>query len=157
MSNAAASIKSDTARRPRVYIDSDVLLAAAASPHGASHIIVKLAELTLIEGVISEAVQIEVERNLRAKLPAAFPAYRVLLQAAKLYTAPWPTPEQLIAYRGQADPKDLIHLVAACSAGCQYLVTHNTKHYAPQAGLIQVLKPGAFLEQIRALFSQLAR
>ena len=111
MSNADASTKRDTVRKPKVYIDSDVLLAAAASPEGASHIIIKLSELTLIEGVISEAVLIEVERNLMAKLPAAMPAYRVLLQSAKLQTQPFPAPEQLAAYHGQADPKDLIHLV----------------------------------------------
>jgi predicted nucleic acid-binding protein len=157
MTSADASTKSDTVRRPKVYIDSDVLLAAAASPTGASHIIVKLCELTLIEGVISEAVLIEVERNLLAKLPAAIPAYRVLLSAAKLYTAPLPTHEQLRTYHQQADPKDLIHLAAACLAGCQYLITHNTKHYTPPSGVIEILKPGALLERIRTSFSQLVR
>lgn len=152
MSSADASTKKDTVRRPKVYIDSDVLLAAAASPRGASHIVVKLSELTLIEGVISEAVRVEVERNLRVKLPAAIPAYRVLLSAAKLQSAPEPTPEQLRTYQGQ-----VIHLAAACLAGCQYLVTHNTRHYTPQSGVIEILKPGAFLERIRSLFSQLVR
>lgn len=157
MSSADASTKRDTVRRPRVYIDSDVLLAAAASTEGASHIIIKLSELTLIEGIISEAVLIEVERNLMAKLPAAIPAYRALLQSAKLQTHPWPTADQLAAYQGQADPKDLVHLAAACAAGCDYLVTHNTRHYTPKPGVIEVLKPGAFLEQIRASLSQLVR
>jgi predicted nucleic acid-binding protein len=157
MNSADASTKKDTARRPRVYIDSDVLLAAAASSRGASHIIIKLSELTLIEGVISEAVRVEVERNLQVKLPAALPAYRMLLQSAKLQETPLPAPEQLVSYHGQADPKDLIHLVAACSAGCDYLVTHNTKHYAPKSGVIRVIKPGALLEQIREAFSRLVR
>jgi predicted nucleic acid-binding protein len=126
-----------------------VLLAAAASTRGASHLIVKLSEFTLIEGVISEAVQIEVERNLRAKLPIALPAYRALVQSAKLRVVPWPAPEQLAAYRGQADPKDIAHLAAACLAGCHYLVTHNTKHYAPAPSTLVVLKPSIFVERIR--------
>lgn len=153
MKSVSASIRNDTALRPKVYIDADVLLAAAASTRGASHIIVKLSELTIIAGVISEAVPIEVERNLLAKLPAALPAYRVLLQSAKLRIVPSPTPGQLAAYRGQADPKDLPHLAAACLAGCHYLVTHNTKHY-PKPQTLVVLKPGTLVERIRA---QLAR
>ncbi|MBC7344814.1 MAG: PIN domain-containing protein [Clostridia bacterium] len=154
MDSADASIKNATVPRPKVYIDADVLLAAAVSTRGASHIIVKLSELTLIEGVISEAVQIEVERNLRAKLPAALPAYRALVDSAKLQIVPLPTVEQLQAYQGQANEKDLPHLAAACLAGCQYLVTHNTRDYFPKPGPLEVLKPGAFLERVRA---QLAR
>jgi predicted nucleic acid-binding protein len=154
MSNAGASIRNDTALRPKVYIDADVLLAAAASTRGASHIIVKLSELTLIEGVISEVVQMEVERNLRAKLPTALPAYRALVQSAKFRVVPWPTVDQLEVYQGQADARDLPHLAAACLTGCNYLVTHNTRHYAPKPGLTEVLTPGAYLERIRA---QLAR
>ncbi len=140
MKSADGSIRNDTVPRPRVYIDSDVLLAAALSTRGASHIIVKLSELTLVEGVISEAVQMEVERNLRAKLPAALPAYRALVQSAKLQVVPWPTVEKLETYRGQADNKGLPYLAAACLAGCQYLVTHNAKDYAPKPGLIEILK-----------------
>lgn len=113
MKSADGSIRNDTVPRPKVYIDSDVLLAAALSTRGASHIIVKLSELTLIEGVISEAVQMEVERNLRAKLPAALPAYRALVQSAQLQVVPWPTVEKLETYRGQADNKGLPHLAAA--------------------------------------------
>lgn len=157
MSSADASTRNDTVPRPRVYIDADVLLAAAASTRGASHIVVKLSELTLIEGVISEAVQIEVERTVRTKLPAALPAYRALVSAANLKVAPFPSAEQVQAYRGQADEKDLPHLAAACLAGCQYLVTHNTKDYWPQPGLIEVLKPGEFLTRVRVQLAQLVK
>lgn len=155
MSSAGGSTKRNTVRRPKVYLDTDVLLAAAGSTRGASHIIIKLSELTLIEGVISEAVHVEAERNLIAKLPHALPGYRAFLRVAKLREVPLPSPEQLNAYHGQADPKDLPHLVAACLAGCHYLVTHNTKHYVPKPGTIEVLNPGAFLERIRQQLSRL--
>lgn len=140
--------------RPRVYFDADVLVAAAASTTGASHIAIKLAELTVIEGVVSDLVLLEAERNVLAKLPQALPAFRALVRSVKLRVVPSPTAEQLAGYHGQADPEDLPHLVAACLAGCQYFLTHNTKHYAPQPGSIVVEKPGEFLERIRA---QLAR
>ncbi|MFH1609929.1 MAG: PIN domain-containing protein [Candidatus Bipolaricaulota bacterium] len=150
------STRSATVRRPRVYLDADVLLAAAASTQGASHVIAKLCELTVVEGVISETVQVEVERNLLAKLPAALPAFRALVRAAKLAVIPAPTAEQLAAYAAQADPKDLVHLAAACLAGCEFLITHNTRHYTPQSGSIIVEKPGQFLERIRAQLARLA-
>lgn len=141
--------------KPRVYIDTDVLLAACASREGASHIIVKLAELTLLEGLISEAVRVEAERNLLKKLPQALPAYRALLKAAKLLEVQVPSADKLARYRGQGDPKDLVHLVAAREAGCAFLVTHNTKHYSPASGSPEVLTPGELVRRIRAQFTSL--
>lgn len=159
MSSVGGSTRSDTVLRPRVYIDTDVLLAAARSSTGASHIVIKLSELTLIEGVISETVRVEAERNLMAKLPHAVPVYRALLNSARLREVPSPSAEQLRAYHDQADPqadpKDLPHLVAACLADCHYLVTHNTRHYAPRPGTIEVLAPGVFLERLRQQLSRL--
>jgi len=53
-----------------VTTHSPDLLAGAASPseHGASLIILRLAEITLIEGVTSRQVITEAERNLEEKL-----------------------------------------------------------------------------------------
>lgn len=50
------------------------------------------------------------------------------------------------------DPDDepLVQLAHESSAKC--IVTHNTRHLAPAAGLgIEVLKPGAFLARVRAV------
>ncbi len=143
--------------KPRVYIDTDVLIAACASRGGASHIIVKLAELTLVTGLISEAVRLEAERNLLKKLPQALPAYRALVRAAKLHEVPLPSASELAHYRGQGDPKDLVHLVAACKADCAFLVTHNTRHYSPASGSPEVLTPGELVHRIRAQFASLGR
>ncbi len=157
MSSAGGSTCRNTVRRPRVYLDTDVLLAAAGSISGASHLIIKLSELTLIEGVISQAVRgVEAERNLHAKLPHALPAYRAFLKSARLREVPLPSPDQLKVYHRQANHNDLPHLVAACLADCHYLVTHNIRHYAPKSGTIEVLNPRAFLERIRRQLSRLA-
>lgn len=156
MSSAGGSTWRNLVRRPRVYLDTDVLLAAAGSISGASHLIIKLSELTLIEGVISQAVRVEAERNLHAKLPHALPAYRAFLKSAKLREVPLPSPDQLKIYHRQANPHDLPHLVAACLADCHYLVTHNIRHYAPKPGAIDVLNPRTFLDRIRQQLSRLA-
>lgn len=73
-----------TPAKLRVFIDADVLFASAASPseHGASLLILRLGELTLIEAVTSEQVIAEAERNLPAKMPAALPTFRALVARA---------------------------------------------------------------------------
>ena len=57
--------------RPRVFFDADVLFAGAASPseQGASLVLLRMAELSLIEAITSDQVISEVERNLTAKMP----------------------------------------------------------------------------------------
>ena len=71
-----------TERLVRVFCDADVLIAGAASTTGASHILLQLSELTLIECVSSPLAVHEAERNIAAKLPAALPAFREILDAA---------------------------------------------------------------------------
>ena len=95
-------------RKPRVFVDADVLFAGAASPgeHGASLLILRLGELTLVEVVTSKQVITEAERNLAAKIPDALPLFRLLVERA-LSVVPNPTPEEVAAHAGLADPKDL--------------------------------------------------
>ena len=105
--------------KPRVFVDADVLFAGAASPtrYGASLLILRLSELTLLEAVTSEQVITEAERNLTAKMPQALPLFRLLVERAlKVVSAP--TPELVAVYQGLADPKDLPILVAALQAEC---------------------------------------
>lgn len=140
----------------RVFVDADVLFAGSASPttQGASHILLVLGELTLIECLTSEQAVTEVERNLAAKLPAKVPEFRLLVSRA-LQVVPDPAPAELPAYKGQADPKDLPLLIAALQADCPYFVTFNLRHYSPPAGRITVLRPGDLLLTIRQTLSHL--
>lgn len=157
MNSADDSTERSTARRISVYVDTDVLLAASASTTGASHLVIKLSEFTLIDGVITEAVRVEAERNLMGKLPHAVPAYRAFLKSARLREVALPSKAELDSRAGQADRKDLPHLVAAYLAGCDFLLTHNTRHYAPPPGCLEVVTPGAFLRRIREELSRLGQ
>ena len=67
--------------KPRVFVDADVLFAGAAAPteHGASLTVLRMAEITLIEAITSQQAVVEAERNLEAKLPAALPAFRLIV------------------------------------------------------------------------------
>lgn len=143
--------------KPRVFVDADVLFAGAAAPteHGASLVILRMAEITLIEAITSEQAIAEAERNLSAKLPAALPTFRLLV-ARCLHVVPDPTPEDLSPHTGAADPKDLSILVAALRESCPWLVTFNVRDYEPGHPDVTVLKPGDFVQHIRYLLAYLA-
>ena len=142
--------------KPRVFIDADVLFAGAASPseHSASLLILRLAEITLIEAVTSQQVITEAERSLAEKLPGALPAFRLLV-ARCLRVVPGPLPTDLDPYQGLADPADLPILVAALKEGCPWLVTFNLRHFQPGHPDLTVLRPGELVLRVRDRLARL--
>jgi hypothetical protein len=144
-------------RKPRVFVDADVLFAGSAAPteQGASLTVLRMAEITLIEAVTSQQAIIEAERNLADKLPAALPAFRLIVSRSLRVIAN-PAPADLTPYLGQAHPTDLPLLVAAQREGCAWLVTFNVRHYWPDRKQITVLRPDDFVLRVRDLLAGLA-
>ena len=148
-------------RRPRVFVDADVLFAGAAAPteHGASLTVLRMAEITLIEAVTSRQAVVEAERNLEAKLPAAppaaLPAFRLIVSRC-LRVAADPTPAELVPHVGRADLADLPLLVTALREGCAWLVTFNVRHYRPGHPQVTILRPGDLMLRVRDLLAGLA-
>lgn len=136
--------------RPRMFIDADVLIAGAASPNenSASLVLLRMAEISLVEALTSQKVIRESERNLTNKIPKALPAFQLLVQKS-LKVVQDPTEEELQFHLGKADPKDLPILVAASRENCAYLATFNTRHYQPGLPNVQVLKPGDLVLRVR--------
>jgi len=108
----------------------------------------------LIDCVTSEQAVTEVERNLAEKIPEKLPEFQLLVNRSVLIV-PNPLPDDLLSYKGQADPKDLPILVAALREGCTYLLTFNVRHFTPDSGKISVRRPGEFLSEIRSLLCML--
>ena len=137
--------------KPRIFVDADVIFAGSAAPseYGASLVVFRLGEITLIECVTSEQAMTEVERNLAAKIPAKLATFRHLASRC-LQVVPDPSLEDVLAHHGHADPKDLPLLVAAHQSQCSHLVTFNLRHYWHTPGLV-VQTPGEFLLAIRGL------
>ena len=135
----------EQSHRPRVFVDADVLFAGAAAPteHGASLVILHMAEITLIDAITSGQVIAEVERNLIAKLPQALSRFRLLVDRC-LRVVPDPSSEDLAKHTGSADPKDLPILVAALRESCPWLVTFNVRHFEPGHPDVRILPPGEF-------------
>ena len=140
----------------RVFIDSDVLLAASASgsEHGASLVVLRLGEITLLDLRVSQQVMTEVERNLQNKLPAALPTFQFLCQRC-LTVVDSPMADNLTPYQGQADPRDLSILVAAIHEECEWLLTYNTRHFNPTNNTIRISQPGAFVKDVRQRLTEL--
>lgn len=143
-------------RRPRVFLDADVLFAGAASPsqHGASLLILRMAEITLVEAVASQQVITVAERNLEEKLPQALPAFRLIVSRC-LQVVPDPQASDLSAHTGEPGAKDLPILVAALREHCPWLVTFNVRHFQPGHPDLSVLRPGEFVLRVRDLLARL--
>ena len=146
----------EQSRRPRVFVDANVLFAGAAAPteYGASLVILRMAEITLLDAITSEQVITEVERNLTAKLPQALSRFRLLADRC-LRVVSDPSPEDLSRHVGSADPKDLPILVAALREGCPWLVTFNVRHFEPGHPDVETLRPGEFVLRVRDLLASL--
>ena len=147
----------EQSRRPRVFVDANVLFAGAAAPteYGASLVILRMAEITLLDAITSEQVITEVERNLTAKLPQALSRFRLLVDRC-LQVVPDPSPQDLAKHTGSADQKDLPILVAALREGCPWLVTFNVRHFEPGHPDVETLRPGELILRVRDLLANLA-
>lgn len=139
----------------RVMVDADVLFAGAASSsdQSASGVVLRLSELTVIEGVASVQVVTEAERNLAAKVPAAVEALAGLVDAC-VQVVPDPEPSEVQTMDGRAHPKDLPVLVAAVRERCPVLVTFNEKDFQPGHPDVEVMTPGVLVQQVRRLVAR---
>ncbi len=143
-------------REIRVFFDSDVIFAGAASPneYSASLVLLRMAEITLIKAITCEQVITEVERNLSQKIPRALPAFHLLVSRC-LNIVVVPEKKDLIEYAGLANEKDLPILVAAIREKCEILTTYNIKHFQPGVPEVAVLKPGDLILKVRYLLNRL--
>lgn len=144
-------------RKVRIFVDADVLFAAAASgsEHGASLVVLRLGEITLIDLFTSQQVIDEVERNLHKKLPTALTLFRLLVEKSidVLPNAPSSLVEN---FDGQADSKDLPILVTAIQAEVDWLLTFNSRHFYPPSDNIRIAQPGTFIQELRHLLTSLS-
>jgi len=141
----------------RVFFDADVIFAGCASPrdYGASLVLLRMAEITLIKAVTSRQVIDEVERNLLEKIPTAMPAFQMIINRC-LTVVDNPNLTEVNAYHGCADVKDLPILVCARRENCALLTTYNIKHFQPGIPGLTVLTPGDLILKVRYLLNGLS-
>lgn len=142
-------------RLVRVFCDADVLIAGAASTRGASHILLQLSELTLIDCVSSPTAIAEAERNIAAKLAGAASAFRKILAVA-VDVIPEATPSLQQTLAGQAHPKDLgILAAAAVASNANFFATFNVRHFQQRTAPPLIVQPRRVVAAVRSLLGQL--
>jgi len=142
-----------TQSRPRVFLDSNVIFSALCGASGAPRRILVLAAEGVLEGQISTQVDLEVRRNVRARIPRGEALYSVLLEESRITIVPDPRPDTvrnllvLVTYA-----PDAMILGAALEARVDYFVTGDQRHILPNDRLcscmpFRLLSPAAFLAE----------
>lgn len=140
----------------RVFADACVLIAAAGSRTGASRAVVMLAEIGLIQLVVSRQVLDECERNLQHKLPSALPVFAEMLAAMTLEILPDPASDIVAHFLTMIESKDAPILAAAVNGNVDCLLTLNSKDFTPSvahAAKLRIQTPGEFVVALRDLIS----
>lgn len=140
-------------RRPKVFLDSSVILAGMFRSEGGSGALIYAIELRLVDAYVSELVIAEVSRNLIRKGSShASTKFNRLLDVGQITVVPDPTLKQVIRAEQLINVKDAPILAAALTVPIDILVTLDTKDFAPlrkQHDIpFAVMTPGEFLPQI---------
>lgn len=147
-------------RKPRskVFLDSSALIAGIASSKGAAREILRLAEIGLIEIIVSRQVVVEVDRNITAKLPECLGDFRHYLETLAPVLVADPSRRDVLRFSSLIQPHDAPILAAAVAAQADYLVTWDQKHFmtkGPRAlARPKVMDPGEFLHEFRQLLHE---
>jgi len=138
----------------RVFLDSNVVLSGLLSGVGAPRIILDLfcLRLPFLVGMTGEYNIIEIERNLKKKLPAAIPVYREYLPKLHLEIIPMPPAEEVKKSLWDVSDKDIPVLVSAIKGKADYLVTGDKKDFTNLKtkgnNPFKILSPSEFVDII---------
>lgn len=137
----------------KVFLDANVYFAGFVSGEGASSLVLQIAGREKIVLYASKLVLREAERNLRLKAKAVdLKSFRRYLQKTEIHVVPAPDEAILARFERLIHPKDLPVLGAALSAGTDYLITLDKRHFfiAPLLNLKRpkILTPGDFIRQV---------
>lgn len=141
-----------TKRYVRVFLDSNVILSGLFSDRGAPRILLDILSLNLsvIAGITGRYNIMEIERNLRAKLPEAVPVYKEYIGKLNLHIIPIPAMEELRKYTGAIAAKDVPVLVSAIKGRADYLITGDKKDFGKLKNKYPfiITAPSDFLDNI---------
>lgn len=145
----------DVPSLPRLFLDSNVFIAALVSNHGASYTVMVMAAAGLFVIVTSRYVLAEVERNMRQKFPSLFPAYLGFMERLS-YEEGEPRLEEIEKWETIIERKDAPVLAAAVKAQPQRLITLDERHFtsgvAERSGLY-ICTPGEFIRELRVVIA----
>jgi predicted nucleic acid-binding protein len=138
----------------RVFLDSNVILSGLLSERGAPRIILDLLSLRLpfLIGSTGRYNLIEIERNLKKKIPGLLFLYKAYLPKLNLKVIPLPRPEEVRDFSGQIAEKDIPVLISAIRGKVDFLVTGDKQHFGKMKELdkfpFHVVTPSEFIDSI---------
>ncbi len=135
----------------RLFFDTDALLAGSASTTGAAHILLRLAELGLVEIVSCAYVRDEALRNMKRKLPRAAPVLATLIERTLTILPDVDPPRGEVIE--SVHPKDVPVWLAFQKSQARYLVTFNVRAYP---SVDSVSPPESVPARIRAALAVLS-
>jgi len=116
----------------RLFLDANVVFAAAISPEGRAQALFTLAEAGYGTLLTSSFAAEEARRNVERKYPSALGRLEDLLNRCR--TVPEGTPTRLAWARDFLPAKDAPILAAAVEAGAELLVTGDRAHFGALHG-----------------------
>ena len=136
----------------RVFLDANVLFAAAYSPDGLSALLIELGASGRVSLLTSSLAIVEAERNLEAKRPAALTALQRNLSTVRIVREPAPADVERLT-PPELSPKDRPLLAAAIVGGATHFVTGDVADFGRfmerRAGLpLRVMTPRQFLTDV---------
>ena len=141
-------------RRHKVFLDSNVILSGLLSDKGPPRIILDILSLDfpVLSGATGRYNIIEIERNLKKKMPGIIPLYRKYLPVMNLEIVPLPSLDTVKKLSKHIAAKDAPVLASAISCKTDYLITGDKKDFNKK-GLkgkfgFKILGPSEFVKEV---------
>ena len=141
-------------KKVKVFLDSNVILSGLFSDRGAPRIILDLLSLHLpiLIGVTGQYNMIEIERNIKKKMPDILPLYKDFLPKLNLTIIPLPSLEDIKSLSGNISDKDVPVLASAITGKADFLVTGDKKDFLGPGTKgkypLKIVSPSEFLENV---------
>lgn len=140
-------------QRPKVFLDTSALIAGVASSRGAARAVLQLAEIGLIEVLVSRQVVVEADRNIEEKLPEMLDEYREFIELLAPVLIDDPRQKDIERFLKVINYDDAPILASAVSSGADFLITWDRKHFIGKNLNIhlnlKIVTPGEFLKYFR--------
>ena len=138
----------------RVFLDSNVILSGLLSDKGAPRSILDLLTLNLpfLVGSTGRYNLIEIDRNLKKKMPGIISVYKKYLPKLSLKIIPLPRQEEVRDFSDKIAKKDVPVLVSAIRSKAEFLVTGDKQHFQKLKSRgnysFNIVTPSEFIEFI---------
>jgi putative PIN family toxin of toxin-antitoxin system len=139
-----------TMKKPRIVIDTNILVSALRSRNGASFKLLSLIDSRKFDFFVSTPLVFEYEEALKNDLAASMLSKSDVDEVLNYMCKMGSHQEISYLWRPQLrDPGDDFILEVAAQSGCDFIVTHNLKDFIGTEKFgIKAVTPGNFLRKI---------